>query len=188
MKILPTRRLLLRPLTLADAAFAAELVNEPAWIRFIGDRQVRTLDDARGYLTRGPLAHYARTGFGHLAVERVGDGALLGICGLMKRETLDDVDLGFAFLERHRGQGYAEEAARAVLADGWSRLGLTRVVAITSPDNTSSIRLLEKLGFRFERFLRVTADAPESRLFGLTRDAISAGTLEPRDEAGSLPA
>lgn len=186
MKILPTRRLLLRPLAPADAAFVAELVNEPAWLRFIGDRRVRTLADARGYLARGPLAHYARAGFGHLAVERAGDHELLGICGLIKRETLDDVDLGFAFLERHRGQGYAEEAARAVLADGWSRLGLTRVVALTLPDNTSSIRLLAKLGFRFERLLRLTADTPESRLFALERAPLAAETLELRPKQGSL--
>ncbi len=165
MKLLETSRLLLRPLTTGDAAFIFDLVNDPAWLRFIGDRQVRTLEDARRYLNRGPLEAYARLGFGHAAVVRKADGAVLGICGLIKRDGLDDVDLGFAFLEKFRGQGYAREAAAAVLTDGWGRLNLKRIVAILSPENTASSGLLERLGFRFERRLRLTPDAPESDLF-----------------------
>jgi [ribosomal protein S5]-alanine N-acetyltransferase len=167
MKILETSRLWLRPLTLEDAGFVFELVNDPAWLRFIGDRNVRTLDDARAYLSKGPLDHYARLGCGHYAVVRKADGAVVGICGLIKRETLDHMDLGFAFLASTRGQGYAREASVAVLADGWSRLGLTRIVAIASPDNAPSIRLLEALGFRFERSGRVTEGGPESSFFAL---------------------
>ncbi|MSU49503.1 MAG: N-acetyltransferase [Opitutus sp.] len=165
MSVLETPRLVLRPLTLDDAAFMLALVNEPAWLRFIGDRGVRNLDDARRYLTNGPLAMYARFGFGHCLVERKADGAALGLCGLVKRETLSDVDLGFAFFPRHWGAGYAHEAAVAVLAHGEGALGLSRIVAITAPDNTSSIRLLEKLEFRFERMIRHVEGGPESRLY-----------------------
>ena len=166
MKIFETDRLVLRRLTLDDAAFVLELVNEPAWLQFIGDRGVRTLDDARTYLTNGPLAMYAQRGFGLFAVERKSDRALLGICGLLKRDTLDDVDLGFAFLERFRGQGYAREAAAATLAHGQRAFALDRIVAITALENPRSIQLLEKLGFVFERVIRHAPDAPESRLFG----------------------
>jgi len=165
MKLLETSRLLLRPLTRDDAPFILELVNEPDWLRFIGDRQVRTIEDARKYLNRGPLEAYARLGFGHAAVVRRVDGALLGICGLIKRDTLADVDLGFAFLEQHRGQGYAREAAAAVLADAWGRLKLKRIVAITSPENVASAGLLARLGFQFERCIRLTPTADETELF-----------------------
>lgn len=165
MKLLETSRLLLRPLTRDDAAFILELVNEPDWLRFIGDRQVRTLEDARRYLNRGPLEAYARLGFGHAAVVRRADGVLLGICGLIKRDTLADVDLGFAFLAQYRGQGYAREAAAAVLADAWGRLKLTRIVAITSPGNVASAGLLARLGFQFERRIRLTPTAEETELF-----------------------
>ncbi len=180
MKLIETNRLLLRPLTLEDAPFAFELVNEPAWLRFIGDRQVRTLDDARRYIEKSHLAHYARFGFGHSAVVRKSDGALLGICGLLKRDALDDADLGFAFLERHRGAGYAHEAAAAVLSDAAERLGRRRIVGLTALDNERSGRLLEKLGFRFERIVQATHVGEESRLF--------VWTLEDRGGTGSLPA
>jgi ribosomal-protein-alanine N-acetyltransferase len=166
MPVLLTPRLRLRPLAAGrDAAFIRELVNEPGWLRHIGDRGIRTLAAARTYVRQGPRAMYAEFGFGLLAIERRRDGKAVGICGLIKRPTLNDIDLGYALLARHEGRGYAAEAAATVLADGERRLGLRRVVAITSPDNTRSIRLLEKLGFRFERRLRLKPDGPESRLF-----------------------
>ncbi len=148
-----TPRLTLRRLTLDDAPFILGLVNQPSWLRFIGDKNVRTLEDARGYLSKGPLEMYQRLGFGLLLVERTDDGAPIGICGLIKRDTLPDVDIGFAFLPEHWGAGYAAEAAAAVLSDGAASLGLTRVVAITSLDNQRSIQLLEKVGFRFDRLI-----------------------------------
>lgn len=165
MIVLETERLHLRQLTTADAPFILELVNEPAWLEFIGDRGVRTLDDARGYLTTGPVAMYARLGFGLWAVERKSDGVAVGICGLLKRDTLPDVDLGYALLQRHWGQGYAHEAAAAALAHGRHTLKLPRIVAITAPVNERSTRLLEKMGFRFERMIAVTEGKPESRLY-----------------------
>jgi len=164
---LDTARLRLRRLTLDDAAFILELVNEPAWLQFIGDKGVRDLDGARDYLRKGALDLYARFGFGPLAVELKPDATPIGICGLIKRPTLDDVDLGFAFLARFRGQGYAFESAAAVLAQARRELGLKRVVALTALENRSSITLLERLGMKFEGLKRLTPDAPESTLFAL---------------------
>lgn len=151
MTVLETERLSLRHLTDADAAFILELVNDPDWLRFIGDRGVRSLDDARAYILNGPVASYARHGFGLYLVELGDGGAPVGMCGLLKRDWLDDVDVGFAFLPRFRGMGLAHEAARATLEYGRVALGLPRVAAIVSPENAGSIRLLEKLGMRFER-------------------------------------
>lgn len=151
--ILETERLTLRELHDGDAAFVLELLNSPGWIRFIGDRGMRTEDEARDYLAKGPIDMYRRLGFGLYAVLRRGDAAPIGMCGLIKRDGLDDVDIGFAFLDQHAGQGYAFEAAQAVMAHGREVLGLQRIVAITSVDNDRSIRLLEKIGLRFEKLI-----------------------------------
>ena len=164
-KVLEAERLILRQLSVDDDAFILELVNDPLWLRFIGDRGVRTLDDARDYILKGPVAMYERVGFGLYLVERKSDGVALGICGLIKRDTLDDVDLGFAFLPEYRAQGYAYESAAAVLTYGRSALGLKRIVAITSPDNERSARLLEKLGFNFEKLIRLPNDNEPVKLF-----------------------
>jgi RimJ/RimL family protein N-acetyltransferase len=149
-----------------DSAFILELVTEPSWLRFIGDRGVRTLDDARDYIRKGPLDMYARLGFGLYVTERKADGVPIGICGLLKRESLEDADLGFANLPRFWGKGYAHEAASAVMSYGKSVLGLSRIVAVTSAGNDPSVRLLEKLGFRFERMVRLSEDSAEVQLFG----------------------
>lgn len=165
MKILDTERLSLRWLAMNDAAFVRQLVNEPSWLRFIGDRGVRNDDDARRYLEKGPIAMYATMGFGLYLVELRDGGAPIGLCGFVKRDTLADVDLGFAFLPEFRGRSYAYEAASATMAFGRRALGLSRVVAITVPDNMPSIRLLERLGFRFERRVRLGDDAEELCLY-----------------------
>ncbi len=165
MKILETPRLILRRLTLADAPFIRELVNDPDWLRFIGDRGVHTLDDARRFLREGPMAMYERHGFGLWRTEVKDGGVAIGICGLLRRESLDGVDLGFALLPQFRAQGYAHEAAAATLHYGRSVLGLGHILAITTPDNGASIGLLEKLGFRFEKNLRLSGDAEELALF-----------------------
>ena len=165
MNIIETDRLALRCFTADDAAFIVELVNDPAWLQFIGDRGVRTLDDARAYITNGPVASYSRHGFGLYQVSRNSDGVALGLCGLLKREYLDDVDLGFAFLPQFGGQGYAREAAAATLAHARGTLGLKRIAAITDPQNIRSIHLLKKLDFRFDKMIRVKPDQPESSLF-----------------------
>lgn len=163
--VLETERLILRRLTTDDAPFIFELVNDPDWLRFIGDRGVRTLDDARGYIVKGPIDMYARLGFGLYLVELKDIGAPIGMCGLLKRDTLEDADIGFAFLPRYRAQGHAHEAAAAVMKHAREVLGLARVLAIVSTDNHGSIRLLEKLGFRFERMIKFADEAEEIRLF-----------------------
>ena len=163
MTVLQTGRIALRRLTTDDASFIRELVNEPSWIRFIGDRGVRSEEDARAYLVRGPIAMYERHGFGLWMCEEKASGQPLGICGLIKRDTLEDVDIGFAFLPRFWGQGYAHEAAAAVLDYGREVLELDRIVAITSPDNVASIRLLEKLGLRLEKSFEI--DGKPTNLF-----------------------
>lgn len=144
--VLATSRLELVEFTVDDAAFIVRLVNDPDWIRYIGQRDVHTEGDARGYLERGPIAMYARHGYGLWRVARRVDGLPVGMCGLIKRDSLQDVDVGFAFLPEYRGLGYAAEAAAATLALASERYGLRRVVAIASPDNGRSLRLLEKLG------------------------------------------
>lgn len=160
-KVLETERLILRRATADDAEFILELLNDPAWIRFIGDKGVRTPDDARAYISRALLGSYERHGFGLYLTEHKGDGAPMGLCGLIKRDSLEDVDLGFAFLPKFRGAGYAREAASAVLGYAKDALGLSRLVAITTPDNDGSARLLERLGFGFERMVRLSDDSDE---------------------------
>jgi len=158
--VLETPRLALRRFTREDADFILELVNDPSWIRFIGDKGVRSLEDARRYLEAGPMRLYEKHGFGLWAVERKPDGERLGMCGLVKRDQLADVDLGFAFLPRHRSRGYARESAEGVLAHARGALGFTRVVAITVPANDASARLLGKLGFVLEDTLEWTPGDP----------------------------
>ncbi len=165
MKVLETDRLILRRLTLDDAPFILQLVNEPSWIQFIGDRGVRNLEDARNYMLKGPMAMYERAGFGLYLVELKEGGVPMGMCGLIKRDTLPDVDIGFAFFPRFWGKGYAYEAAAAVLAYGRNALGLKRIVAITDPDNHSSIKLLERLGLKFEQLIQMPGDSMQLKLF-----------------------
>ena len=165
MTVVETERLTLRRLELGDAEFILGLLNDPSFLRFIGDKGVRTLDDAREYISNGPVASYERFGFGLYLTERKEDRVPIGICGLLKRESLKDVDMGFAFLPQFWSKGYAFESASAVMAYGRNVLGLTRIVAVTSPDNGASIRLLEKLGLKFESMARLSEDSPEIRLF-----------------------
>ncbi len=165
--MLETPRLFVRRLSIDDAAFILELLNEPSFVQHIGDKHVRTLDDARGYISSGPLASYARFGFGLCAVELRETGESIGICGLVKRDTLPHPDLGFAFLPRFWSKGFAFESASAVLAYARDVFVLERIAAITSLDNTASIALLEKLGFVFERQVRLAGDGSDVKLFAL---------------------
>lgn len=160
-----TPRLALTGLSEADAEFIRGLLNEPSFLRWIGDRGVRTVEDAKRYIREGPAAMYARHGYGLLRVGLKPEGTPIGICGVLKRDALPDPDLGFSLLPAWWSQGYAFEAAQAALQDARDRLGLGRIVAITSPGNEASIRLLGKLGFRFERMMRLQEDADEVRLF-----------------------
>jgi len=165
--IVETERLILRRLHADDAPFILTLVNDPGWLRYIGDKNVHSLDDARRYLEEGPLDMYRRLGFGLYGIELKQDGSLVGLCGLLKRDMLDDVDLGFALLPEHRGWGYAAEAAAAVLAQARAAHGTKRVLAIATPDNRDSARLLERLGFAFERTFETPDNSGRLQLYGI---------------------
>jgi RimJ/RimL family protein N-acetyltransferase len=166
MDIAETERLRLRTITLddADTAFHLALLNDPAFIEHIGDRGVRTLDESRQYIADGPLAMQERYGHSMYVVELKDSGTPIGMCGLIKRDTLVDVDIGYAFLPEYRGQGYAYEAARATLGHALS-LGITRLAGITSPANTASNQLLCKLGLRFKCLTHLTPDDPGTNLY-----------------------
>lgn len=163
--VLRTQRLLMRRICIDDAAFMLELLNDADFLEHIGDRGVRTLDQARKYIDNGPVASYAQHGFGLYMVMRDDSGECIGICGLVKRDALVDADIGFAFLPAFRAVGYARESAAAVLGHARVVLGLERVVAIVSPANLASAKLLERIGLRFERMIRLTDDAEQIRLF-----------------------
>lgn len=165
MIVRSTQRLVLRHMTEADAAFIFELLNEPSFLKYIGDRGVHTLDDARAYIVKGAVAMYERHGFGLYTVELKGDGTPVGICGLLKRDTLENVDIGFAFLARFWSRGYALEAATATIIHGREDLGIGTIVAITSPENQASIKLLGKLGFTFDRMIRLPGENADTTLF-----------------------
>ena len=164
--ILKTDRLNIRWITLEDAPFILNLLNQPSFLRYIGDKGVRNLQDAVRYIETGPLASYERFGFGQFLVVLKNSGVPIGMCGLLKRDTLPDVDIGFAYLPEYWSQGFALEAATAVMNYARADLHLGRIVAITSPDNGSSIKLLGKLGLRFEQMIKLSEDQDEVRLFG----------------------
>lgn len=168
--VLETARLRLRRLDLDDAPFILKLVNEPSWLRYIGDRGVRDLQGARDYIRNGPWAMYERHGFGLWLVERQSDGAPLGQCGLLRRDSLEHPDIGFAFLPAYWGQGYAQETASATLDHGHRVLGMPEVQAITSLDNEASIRLLQRLGFTFLRQIELRPGDPV-KLFSHKNDS-----------------
>jgi RimJ/RimL family protein N-acetyltransferase len=165
--VLVTERLRLRRLTPGDAAFLVELLNDPAFVANIGDRGVRTAADAAAYVENGPGASYARNGFGLYLVAVAATDMPVGLCGLVKRDTLPDVDIGFAFLPAFRSQGYALEAARAVVAEARERVGLSRLVAIAKPGNEPSARLLLKLGMRLDGRIRLSHEAEELELYAI---------------------
>lgn len=165
MPILETPRLVLRRLTLDDAPFILVLVNDPLFVRFIGDKGVRTIDDARNYLRNGPLASYTQHGFGLFHVASKESGEAVGICGLLKRDVLDDVDIGFAYLPQFSGRGYATEAALATMHYGRDVLGLKRIVAMTAPGNAASQNVLKKLGLRHTQTLKLPAYKDDSFLY-----------------------
>lgn len=165
MQVLKTDRLELRQVSAGDAGFMLSVLNDPAFIRHIGDRGVRSPDDARRYIRDRMMASYLEHGFGMYLVERTADMQAIGICGLVKRPGLEDVDIGFAFLPEYCGQGYALESAQAVLHLAEQRFRLSRVVAITSQNNQSSIRLLEKLAFHYEKDVQLPDNDEPVRLF-----------------------
>ncbi|MGE6435261.1 GNAT family N-acetyltransferase [Shewanella baltica] len=164
MQVARTPRLILRQLTPADASFMLVLLNSQGFIENIGDRGVRTLVQAKDYILNGPMKSYAECGFGFYAVVLAENGFTIGICGLIKRPTLDNVDIGYAFLPQYWGKGYAFEAAKAAFDLGKS-LGIERIVAIVSAHNGSSKALLNKLGLQFEQCLQLSPDDEPVELF-----------------------
>jgi RimJ/RimL family protein N-acetyltransferase len=165
MKVKETKRLILRWLSIDDAAFILNLLNEPSWLRFIGDRGVRTLEDAKNYILTGPMDMYSRLGFGLYLTELKDERIPIGICGLIKRDSLEDVDIGFALLSTFQSKGYGYEAASATMTYGIEQLGLKRIVAITSMDNHDSSKLLEKIGMKFEGNILLPNDPEELKLY-----------------------
>ncbi len=166
MIIFETTRLQIREFTQADTSFIIELVNTPSWIRYIGERNIKSDADAQSYLEKGPMKSYAENGFGLYCVELKEGTIPIGMCGLIKRETLQDVDIGFAFLPAYETKGYAFESSEAMLAHA-RKLKLERIVAITLTDNKKSIRLLEKLNMKFERMIQFPNEKDELMFFAI---------------------
>lgn len=152
--IFETERLILRKLDLEDDAFIVSLLNTPQWLQYIGDRNVHSLADARAYLLKGPMASYEKNGFGLSLVALKDSGTAIGMCGLLRRDTLDAPDIGFAFLPEYAGKGYGYEIASSLIAYARSAWNLDRILAITLPDNLRSLQLLKKMGFQFQRNIK----------------------------------
>lgn len=163
--VLETERLVLSRLSYDDCDFIVELLNEPAFQRFIGDKEVRSRDDAREYLRKGPIGSYECHGFGMFLVRNKSDNAPMGMCGLVKREEFDAPDVGFAFLRRYWTKGYAAESAIAVLEYGKNILQLPRIIAMVDPDNEASIKLLEKLGMTFASMVRMPGEPQDINMY-----------------------
>ena len=165
MKILETERAILREIDIKDAEFILDLLNQPSFIKYIGDRNVRTIEQAREYIESRFLESYKNFGFGMWAVELKPEQTPIGICGFVKRDSLPDADIGFAFLPQFERQGYGFETADAVMRYGRNFLHFKRVLAITSPENNASGRLLERLCFKFERLINVPHDTEKLKPF-----------------------
>lgn len=165
MKLIETERLRLRWITVEDANFIMELLNDPSWLKYIGDKGVLSLKDARTYILEGPVTMYRNVGFGLFLTELKDERIPIGMCGLLKRESLEDVDIGFAFLPNYTGKGYAYEAAVGVLELAKAKWSLKRVVAITTLDNSQSEKLLIKLGFNYDSLVRLSSDSSSLKLF-----------------------
>lgn len=154
-----TERLRLREVYLSDAEFMLQLTNEPGWLRFIGDKNISSVEDAETYINESIVSSYQKNGFGIWLVELTGSDSSqtvpIGTCGLINRPTLQAIDLGFAFLASYSGHGYAFEAAQAVICYAKNTAELARLLAITLPDNERSIKLLNKLGFNNKGFIKL---------------------------------
>lgn len=157
-RILETERLTIREFIPSDSGFILQLLNSPGWLRYIGDRNVRSEADAKNYLENGPMKSYRDNGYGLWLVALKESGKPIGMCGLIKRDYLEHRDIGFAFLPEYTGKGYAEESAQAVIDYARNTLLLPVVAAITVPGNASSIKLLEKLGLRQQRMIELNSE------------------------------
>lgn len=151
--ILTTDRLHLREANLNDATFIFELLNSKGWLENIGDRGIRTIDDAKNYIKNKLMPDYGKNNIAMFVMERKSDGALIGTCGLVKRPQLEDIDIGFAMLDQYGKKGYAFEAAKAILNMAIEEIKINRIVGITISENVNSQRLLEKIGLSFEKMI-----------------------------------
>jgi RimJ/RimL family protein N-acetyltransferase len=157
--------LILQELNFGDTAFIVELLNSPGWLKFIGDRNVRNEEQAKGYLEKGPIASYAENGFGLYLVETKITRAKIGMCGILKRQHLENPDIGFALLPEFMGKGYAHEMATATLNYASHKLKLSKISAIVQPDNEKSVRLLENIGLKFIKTFRFSDESEELLLY-----------------------
>ena len=164
--VIETERLILRKFTIEDAPFMLELLNTPTWLRFIGDRNVHSVKEAEQYLINGNIKNYSTYGFGFYLVEVKETGESIGMCGLVKRDSLDDIDIGFAFLPQFIGKGYGFEAASATLRYAQTVLQLNKIIAIVNPENADSIKLIKKIGLQFEKMVQLSFTDIELMLFG----------------------
>jgi RimJ/RimL family protein N-acetyltransferase len=169
VNILETKRLILRKFTLDDTAFILELLNTEGWIKYIGEKNVKTTDQAREYLESGPLKSYRNNGFGLALVELKADHIPIGMCGLINRDYLDYLDIGFAFLPNHSGHGYAFEIVKKTVEYAFGELEQEKLLAITLPQNYSSIKLLTKIGFRYDKTFISPDTNEELCLYSLAR-------------------
>lgn len=165
MNIIETNRLILREFIIDDAGFVLELLNSPSWLKYIGDRNVKNLEDAKKYISDKLISSYIKNGYGLYEIILKKDNIPIGMCGLIKRDTLENIDLGFALSSSFTGNGYAFEAAFATLEYAKTDLKLERIIAITTTENKNSIKLLEKLKFVFEKMIRLSNEEEELMLF-----------------------
>jgi RimJ/RimL family protein N-acetyltransferase len=169
LKTLETDRLVIRKLEPGDSAFMLDLLNQPSFIRFIGDRGVKTLEAASTYIQERAFAAYEQNGCGPFAVELKTDGRVIGIVSLLDRDELDHVDIGFALLPDSWRQGFASEATSAVMEFAFTDLGLRRIIAITQADNIASIKTLERVGLAYEGMTRLKDEDIDLQLFAIER-------------------
>lgn len=168
--ILETERLQLRELIHEDASFIVELVNTPGWLKYIGDRNIKTIEQAIQYLDQGPLKSYRENGFGLWLVESKEGKKSIGMCGFLKRDYLDHPDIGFAFLPEHHGKGYAFESADLCMSYAKTQLKLKTICAITLPNNYNSIKLLEKIGLKYIQPLLMPVNNEQLSLYRIELD------------------
>lgn len=160
-QLISTERTRIRKFNLDDAEFIVKLLNSPGWLKYIGDRNVNNTEAAKNYLANGPLLSYTKYGFGPYLVELKNSCEPIGMCSLIKRDGLKDVDIGFAFLDAFAQKGFAYEASQALLSFAFNQLKLKRIVAITMASNPASILLIQKLGLRFDNTVRFPGDSEE---------------------------
>jgi RimJ/RimL family protein N-acetyltransferase len=168
--IIETERLFLKPFSPSDSSFIVELMNTEGWIKYIGDRNIKTISQAEEYLESGPGKSYRENGFGLSLVELKAEGTPIGMCGLIKRDYLDHLDIGFAFLPAYTGQGYAYEVAHKTIEHGFKQLRQKKILAITIPSNASSIKVLEKLGFIYDKTIVSKDTSEELFLFAIDKE------------------